>query len=125
MEHETKFSLIIVYSTHVWVAECNRHLLSNHPLMVAVVSSIPTRGKFIFTETFSNPHLSNLHRNVRIARLVLKTKISIFKFAIVKITSGGGYLCIRTFCDLKCLAKQDRMGVLLGKGTVWLSLPIN
>ena len=35
--HETKFSLRIFYSTHVWVAEWNRHLTSN-PLMASVVS---------------------------------------------------------------------------------------
>ena len=41
MEHETKYNIRIFYSTHVWVAEWSRHLTSI-PLMVGVVSSIPT-----------------------------------------------------------------------------------
>ena len=47
VEHETKFSLRIFYSTNVWVAEWLRHLPSNS-LMVGVVSSVPTGGNFIF-----------------------------------------------------------------------------
>ena len=41
VEHETKFSLKIFYSTHVWVVEWNRHLPSN-PLAASVVSLVPT-----------------------------------------------------------------------------------
>ena len=41
VNHETKFYLRIFYSTHVF-----RHLASN-PLVVGIVSSIPTEGNFI------------------------------------------------------------------------------
>ena len=47
VEHETKFYLLIFYSTHVWMAKWNRHL-TFRPLMVGIVSSIPTGGNFIF-----------------------------------------------------------------------------
>ena len=64
--------LRIFFSTHVWVAECNRYLPCNS-WMVGVVSSIPTGGNFFFAETFWVPWC-NLHRNLR---FVLKTKASI------------------------------------------------
>ena len=49
--YDPKFSSRIFYSTHVWVAESSRHLPSN-PLMVGVVSSIPTGGNVIFCWKF-------------------------------------------------------------------------
>ena len=45
--HETKFSLKISYSTHACLAQLDQHQTSK-PVMVSVVSSSPTGGKFIF-----------------------------------------------------------------------------
>ena len=47
--------------------------ISINPVMVGVVSSIPTMGNFIFFKTFQNPLMSILYGN---ARSVLKTKTS-------------------------------------------------
>ena len=45
VEHETKFYLRIFYSTHVWVADWNKHLTSN-PLMAGVVFNSHWRQQF-------------------------------------------------------------------------------
>ena len=45
--HETKFSSKISYSTHVCLAQLDRHQ-NCKPMMVGVVSSNPTGGNFIF-----------------------------------------------------------------------------
>ena len=45
--HETKFSLMISYSTHACLAQLDQHEICK-PVMVSVVSSNPTVGNFIF-----------------------------------------------------------------------------
>ena len=50
----TKFNLRISYSAHVWLAQLRRHQTSK-PVIVSVVSSIPTGGNFIFYENFLKP----------------------------------------------------------------------
>ena len=45
--HETKFSLKISYSTHAFLAQLDQHQTCK-PVMVNIVSSIPTGGNFIF-----------------------------------------------------------------------------
>ena len=52
--HEKKTVKDMSYSTHVWLAEWDKHLTSN-PLMVSVVSSIPTWGNFILVKLFKIP----------------------------------------------------------------------
>ena len=52
VEHETKFTLRIFYSTHVWVAEWH---LPYNPVIADVVSSITTEGNFVFYWSFLKP----------------------------------------------------------------------
>ena len=56
MAHETKFNLRFpyltnVYSTYVWLGQLDSHPTSK-PVMISVLSLIPTGGNLFFTETF-------------------------------------------------------------------------
>ena len=47
--YETKFSLKMSYSTHICLAQLDRHQTCK-PVMVSSVSSSPTEGSFIFKD---------------------------------------------------------------------------
>ena len=97
VEHETKFSLRIFYSTRLGSSRVDRHLTSN-PLMVGDVSLIPTCGNFIFCWNLLKPSMSILYRNVRNVRFVLKTKMPTTK-------EGGANLIFwrHTVCVCVCV----------------------
>ena len=51
--HETKFSLKISYSIHAFLAQLDQHQTCK-PVMVSVVSSIPTGGNFFLRHLDAN-----------------------------------------------------------------------
>ena len=66
MVHETKFSLRIFYSKHVWVAEWNRHLTSNPLMMLVLWVQFPLGATSVLAKTFSKSLDVNFVQKCRI-----------------------------------------------------------